>query len=115
MGQEMTPAQILKPYQIFDPTPAVEGVEAPPVHDEIMRDPHNCRLPDDNNLKWATITAMVEKLTPENFGPLATYADRFSLNFRILFYRMVMVKQPALRSHRPYIKAMSQLTQYLQG
>lgn len=34
----MTPAQILKPYQIFDPAPAVEGVEEPPVHDEIQRD-----------------------------------------------------------------------------
>lgn len=34
----MTPAQILKPYQIFDPSPAVEGLEPPPVHDEIMRD-----------------------------------------------------------------------------
>lgn len=82
---------------------------------EIRQDPSACRLPDSASSKWAVISHMMEKITEENFDDLSTYADRFSMDFRILFYRSVLVRQPILRQHPVFIRAMSSLSRYLNG
>lgn len=82
---------------------------------EIRQDPQNCRVPQDNGSKWAIISHMMEKITEENFNDLAIYADRFTFDFRVLFYRSVMVRQPTFRTHSPFIRAMSALARYLTG
>lgn len=82
---------------------------------EIRQDPEHCRLPQDAGTKWAVISHMMEKITEENFGDLSTYADRFTLDFRILFYRSVLIRQPMLRQHPVFIRAMSQMSRYLNG
>lgn len=81
--------------------------------EEILRDPDNCRLPTDRSICWATITAMMEKVTEKNFSGLAAYADRFETNFRVLFYRSVMAQHPKLHGHPAYAKAMLTLMKYL--
>ena len=83
--------------------------------DEIIRDPANCRIPGDNPLKWATICAMMEGVNDLNFDKLTTYADRYSMDFRVLFYRSVMVRQPGLRQHPAFARAMGSLSAYLHG
>lgn len=80
---------------------------------QILSNPEACPLPDDNSLKWATITAMMEKVDDKNFGGLATYADRFEMNFRVLFYRSVLARHPKLKNHPAYAKAMLTLMKYL--
>lgn len=80
---------------------------------EIMADPENCVVPPDPSGKWAIISHMMEKTTEKNFGDLTTYANRFSIDFRILFYRFVMVRHPELRQHPAFAKAMSELSRYL--
>lgn len=79
----------------------------------ILNDPENCRIPEDNSLKWATITHLMEKIDKDNFSKLGIYADRFSIDFRLLFYRAVLIKQPDLREHAAFSKAMSTLAKYL--
>lgn len=66
---------------------------------EIRKDPENCRVPHETSLKWATITHMVEKITDENFKDLATYANRFDLSFKILFFRYALNRKKNLREH----------------
>lgn len=82
---------------------------------EIRKDPANCRMPTDVGAKWAVTSHMMEKVTEENFDDLAVYADRFTIDFRILFYRSILVRNPNLRQHPAFIRAMSALARYLHG
>lgn len=82
---------------------------------QILSNPQTCPVPHDNSLKWATISHMMEKVTEQNFGDLCTYANRFDLSFRILFYRSVLVRNSGLRQHPDFIHAMSELSRYLHG
>ena len=82
---------------------------------EIRADPLTCRIPTDVGSKWAVTSHMMEKVTEENFDDLAVYADRFTIDFRILFYRSILVRNPNLRQHPAFIRAMSALARYLHG
>jgi shikimate kinase len=83
--------------------------------DQVIRDPNGTPVPNDNNAKWATISHLMEGVNDLNFDPLCTYASRFDLSFKILFFRSVMVRQPTLRQHPSFAQAMSQLSRYLNG
>lgn len=80
---------------------------------QILSDPSGSIVPEDLSTKWAIITKMAEHVSPDNFGKLTEYANRFDLSFRILFFRSVMVRQPDLWSHPAYAKAMIELSRYL--
>lgn len=80
---------------------------------EIRKDPANCRIPLDTALKWAVVTHMMEKVDDQNFKDLCTYADRFDMSFRILFYRSVLIRKPELRQHPHFGPAVSKMSKYL--
>lgn len=82
---------------------------------EIMRDPQNAAVPQDLSTKWAVISSLMEKINAENFDALAKYVDRFTADFRILFYRSVIVQQPTLRAHPSFARALIELSRYLNG
>ena len=82
---------------------------------EIMADPETCRIPQQNLVKWATISAMLEHINDETFDGLATYADRFSMDFRVLFYRAMIVNHGHLRHHPAYARGAVELARYLRG
>lgn len=82
---------------------------------EIRKDPSNCRVPTDVGAKWAVISHMMEKITDDNFDDLSIYANRFTIDFRILFYRSILVRNPNLRQHPAFVRAMSELARYLHG
>lgn len=81
--------------------------------EDILKDPEKCRLPESATLKWATITHIMEKITPANFTDLTTYVNRLDSTFVVLFFRSVMVRQPSLRNHPAFISAMVKLSRYL--
>ena len=81
--------------------------------EDILRDPENVFLPHDNATRWAVISSMMEKVSEKTFGNFATYANRFPLDFRILFFRSTMVRNAELRKHPAFAMAMSELTKYL--
>lgn len=83
--------------------------------EEIIHDPENARLPTDSSIRWATISTMMEKVTDKNFGKLAAYANRFPLDFRVLFFRSVMVRQPALRHDPAFAASARSVMDYLRG
>lgn len=82
---------------------------------QILADPDDCPIPQNASGKWGVISHMMEKITDDNFSDLCTYANRFSLDFRVLFYRSVRVRQPNLQQHPSFIKAMSEMARYLAG
>lgn len=83
---------------------------------EILKDPLECRLPDENPIKWATVSTMTEHVNDNTFTGLSQYANRFSLDFRVLFYRSVMVKHKnKFRHHPAFQQAAVELSRYLNG
>ncbi len=80
---------------------------------EIISDPAGCRIPHDLSERWATITHVMEKMTEETFEKVTTYANRFPLDFKVLFFRSIPIKQPKLMAHPAYRKALVELSRYL--
>lgn len=80
---------------------------------EITDDPTKCRIPTDPAEQWANITHMCEMVSEKNFGDFSTYAGRFSLDFKVLFFRCVMVQKPQLRMHPAFTTALRDLNRYL--
>lgn len=80
---------------------------------DILRDPHTCPLPQDLNLKWAVTMHITEKVDDKNFDAVANYADRMSLEFRILFYRTLVIRNKTIRNHPDFGKHMAKISQYL--
>ena len=80
---------------------------------DIQKDPKGCKLPTETALKWAVITHMMEKVDVKNFKDLSTYASRFDLSFRILFYRSILIRQPDLRTHPEFGPAVASIIHYL--
>lgn len=81
---------------------------------EIINDPEKCRLPAQNNLKWMTITSMLEHVDENVIGPMSQYASRFDLTFQILFWRSIMVRFGDKFRHRPeFVKGVSSVGRYL--
>jgi len=80
---------------------------------EILSNPKECKLPNDLNEKWATITYIIENLDSTNIEPLTVYVDRFSLDFKLLFYRSIPIRQEKLMKHPAYRQALLELSRYL--
>lgn len=80
---------------------------------QVIRDPLGTPVPTDNSTKWATIAHLMEKVDESNFDQLTTYANRFDLSFRILFFRSVMTRAQQLRHHPAFMRAMGELSRYL--
>lgn len=82
---------------------------------EILANPTTADVPRDSERKWAITSHLMEKTTNKNFGDICTYMGRFDLAFRVLFFRGLLVKQPALRSHPMFATAMAEVSRYLNG
>lgn len=80
---------------------------------DIIADPLSCTIPNDPAEQWANIAHMCEVVGESNFGDLAAYANRFSLDFKVLFFRSVLIQKPQLRSHHAFASAMASLQRYL--
>lgn len=82
--------------------------------DQVLHNPASAPLPPSTDLKWATVTMLADKANAQNLDKLSDYIERFSVDFKILFYRMVF-HNPALklREHPVFRKAMIEMNKYL--
>lgn len=83
--------------------------------DRICQDPLTAPLPDSPSLSWATICHMLELADSKNFTHLAAYADRFTADFRILFYRTIRLRIPTLFNHPAFINGQIAIGKYIHG
>ena len=81
--------------------------------EQILEDPYGCPVPQDVSTKWAVITHMTENLNNETIEKISTYADRFDMAMRVLYYRMMMLRHPEWRTHPVFQKAVQTVTAYL--
>ena len=80
---------------------------------QILEQPETAPIPGDLNARWAVISSMLEHVNDKNFPALVTYANQFPLDFRILFFRSVMIRNPEMRQHPMYALAAVELSKYL--
>ncbi len=80
---------------------------------DILKDPENCRIPDDLSLQWATMASIGEHTTIKNFGDFCKYAERFTIPMRIMFYRQSLVRVPGVADTSAWAKAADALARYL--
>ena len=80
---------------------------------DILSDPENTNVPTDPPVKFATTTYLIEHSTDKNFDKVSTYINRFSSEFRVLFFRGLMIRKPELRAHPFFRSAMLELSRYL--
>ena len=81
---------------------------------EILAAPDLARLPQDTSSKWATVSSLINEVNDQTFEPISKYINRLTLDFKVLFFRAVMVKtKEKYRRHPAFIDAMVTLNRYL--
>lgn len=80
---------------------------------DILNDPNGIVLPPDNQARWAAASYVAQHAAPDNLEKINSYLERFSSEFRIMFYRMIMVQKPDLRAEPAFRKALVELSRYL--
>lgn len=83
-----------------------------PSYQAIVGDPEGMTVPSDQQICWATIGHLMEKLTEDSFEEVSKYVARMKSDFQILFYRGLMVRRPTLRNHPVFRKSMVTLSRY---
>lgn len=81
---------------------------------DICSNPNTCPIPDTTSGKWAVISAMMEKVHKDVFTEFCTYVERFSMDFKILFYRASLANNVDLRDHPSFRQALQNLQDYLE-
>lgn len=104
------------------PGKAVEFVQFTQVYnklvtiEKVVADPQGCRLPDDNNLAWATVIYLANQTTVDNFPEVLEYIERFkTFTHRILYFRTAGKMLPELQETPEWRKAAGAISRYLHG
>jgi hypothetical protein len=82
---------------------------------DVLRDPANADVPHESQRKWAVISHLMGETTPQNFDKICIYVNKFDLAFRVLYFRGILHKHPALRQSPIFGKAILDITKYLEG
>lgn len=84
-----------------------------PTFREIIADPEGTPITSDGSTRWAIVTMLLEDTTESTLEKVHKYVDRLSTEFRVLFYRALLVKHPKLRENPIMAKAIINLSHYL--
>lgn len=79
----------------------------------IIKDPDNAKIPDRNDLKWATISHLTQNVDDTNIKEIIKYVMRYEMQFQTLFFRMVMMQNPQLQGHPEIINMTVQIAKHL--
>lgn len=81
---------------------------------QVVADPLTLPIPHEAEIKWATISMLMQNIDDKSFEAIATYVNRFpDTSFRLLFYRMCLVNKPEFRSHKAFGPGLQLISQYL--
>ena len=67
----------------------------------------------DEHVVHSGITHLVEHVDDDSFDAIGTYLARFTADFRVLFFRSLMIQKAELKKHQAFRKAMVELSRYL--
>lgn len=84
-----------------------------PKIEEIMRDPMNTDVPRDPGARYATALHLTEHVEDDNISSVAAYVERFPTEIKVVFYRTIAIRKPALIKHPASRDAFIKLSRYL--
>lgn len=87
--------------------------ESIPKLNDIVKDAEHTPVPGDSATRYATITHLLEYIEDKNFDPISLYVDRLPSEFRVLFYRGLLIQKPELKKHSAFRRALVTLSKYL--
>lgn len=82
---------------------------------QILNNPSTTPVPRDLNLRWATIATLVSHTNKDTLDAIAEYVERFSQDFKFLFFRDVLRRYDELESHPIMVKWLDEMAQLLYG
>lgn len=71
---------------------------------DIVKDPEGAEVPNDSATRYATITHLMEHADEDNLNDIMTYMQRFPSEFKVMFFRGLLIRDPKLRYNKSYIK-----------
>lgn len=80
---------------------------------DIIADPLTITIPHESEIKWATVSMLMQKVDDKNFDAMTKYVNRFDTSFKLLFYRMCLVNKPDLRRHPSFGSAVRLVSEHL--
>lgn len=80
---------------------------------KIVSDPMGYAVPVKPEIRYSTVMYLFDHITESNLSPVCAYMNRFSLEFRILFFRGLITRHAKLRHNSDYINGVSELSSYL--
>lgn len=84
-----------------------------PKIEAILSDPEGMSIPGEPPVRYAVTTYLIEQTSEKTFEKIAQYINRFTSDFRVLFFRGLMIRKPELRTHPAFRGAMLELSRYL--
>lgn len=81
---------------------------------EILKDVENAPIPVKNEAKWSTLFHIISHVTSDNFDPISKYISRYPVDFKIIFYKAIKAKYPALTKTPTFSAAMLELASYFE-
>lgn len=83
--------------------------------EDVLKKPEACEVPEDSATRWATTTMLAEKATTKNLDKILMYIDRYPIDNRIIFLRMIVKKSEELRKCKAMEDAILKLGEYING
>ena len=81
---------------------------------QVVADPLTLPIPVEAEIKWATVSMLMQNVRDDNFEAISMYINRFTdTSFKLLFYRMCLVKDSNIRSHKAFGPAAQLISQHL--
>ena len=81
--------------------------------DNVLKNPSGAPIPADKSTQWALLSSMISWVEENNFGVLSTFANRFSMDMRVFFFRAAVARYPTIRNTAEFGVAASQLSHLL--
>lgn len=81
---------------------------------DILDQPASLAIPREASTKYATLSMMIHNHDEKNLDDLITYAERFPMEFQVIFVRGIVAKSPQLRStHKGLSNYLREMIRYL--
>lgn len=84
-----------------------------PSFQAILDEPKQIPVPPKASTRYAVVSMLLAKVNKDSLPSVATYVNRMSSEFQVLFYRSLVQRYPALRREPAYISGVEEVSKYL--
>lgn len=79
---------------------------------DVIAHPETAKIPEKNEAKWGTIFHLLNHVDGNNFEEISKYIGRYSVDYKIIFYRSVYKYHPELEDHPAFTAVKMELAKY---